>query len=132
MVQHALPLTAAALAKAEGGITMRAWHAAALALVGWYLMVPPMSAGPAGSVGFVNENAPLKDWTQYLAFGSAQMCKAASRDLRKSVLRDCLVEQKYFGDFARNPDQEAAASSLVAEMARSNCIASDDPRLEEK
>jgi hypothetical protein len=108
---------------------MRLRHAAALALVGWYLMVPPMSSGPAGSVGFVNENAPLTDWTQYLAFGSPEMCKAAIRDLRKSVLRDCLVEQKYAGGFARNPNQEAAACSLVAAMARSNCIASDDPRL---
>jgi hypothetical protein len=91
-------------------------------------MVPPMSNGPA-PWGFVNENAPLKDWAQYLAFDTLEMCKAASRDLRQSALRDCLVEQKYPDGFARNPNQEAAACSFVAEMARSDCIASDDPRL---
>ena len=55
---------------------MRIWHAVALALVGWYLMVPPMSTGPA-PWDFVNENAPMKDWTRYLAFDTPEMCKAA-------------------------------------------------------
>jgi hypothetical protein len=47
-------------------------HAAALALVGWYLMTPP--AAPSG--GYDNA-APLGKWFVYGGYDSAQECEGA-------------------------------------------------------
>jgi mono/diheme cytochrome c family protein len=46
-------------------------HAAALALVGWYLMVPLNNAGQ------VDPHAPLSSWHQWSAYDTAAQCEAA-------------------------------------------------------
>jgi len=48
-------------------------RAAALALVGWYLMVPPLSHD-----GGVDDEAPLSKWFVLDRFDSAAKCKRAS------------------------------------------------------
>ena len=81
-------------------------HAAALALVGWYLMVPPISRQ-----GEFLDNAPLSKWTLLDSMDSASDCNAeASRsDMRsKSEIR-------------RN-----------VKIDHSKCMASDDPSLKEQ
>jgi hypothetical protein len=41
-------------------VGMKLRHAAALALVGWYLMAPPMSSWPG--TPWIDPNAPLSKW----------------------------------------------------------------------
>jgi hypothetical protein len=43
-------------------------HPAALALVGWYLLAPPLYKGE------VDEKAPLKEWTVLRSFGTVTEC----------------------------------------------------------
>jgi hypothetical protein len=50
---------------------MNPCHAASLALVGWYLMMPPW-----GKV-----NAPLSEWVVYQSFDSAEVCAVARKAL---------------------------------------------------
>ena len=52
-------------------------HAAALALVGWYLMVPPATA-PNGTKGAkLMTDAPLSRWFMHGSFDSAKQCEEA-------------------------------------------------------
>jgi hypothetical protein len=59
-------------------------HAAALALVGWYLMVPPFTAQRAGPVD-VDDQAPLSKWTIAGSFDTAEQCRDYDRFFRKQV-----------------------------------------------
>jgi hypothetical protein len=52
---------------------MKLCHAAAVALVGWYLMLPPVR--PDGSV---NANAPLLKWKTSKTYDTADDRKKAS------------------------------------------------------
>ena len=47
-------------------------HAAALALVGWYLMVPPAERGGKQ----LDYHAPLSTWSIMQSFDTAQSCEA--------------------------------------------------------
>src|SRR5258708_29897532 len=49
---------------------MKSHHAAALALVGWYLMVPPLGDGLKH-----NDNAPLRLWKIEESFDTAAECR---------------------------------------------------------
>ena len=48
---------------------MNARHAATLALVGWYLMLPPIGLG-----GLPNEEAPLLKWHTIASYDTAPQC----------------------------------------------------------
>jgi hypothetical protein len=69
--------------KEEGKIKPR--HTAALALVGWYLMVPPLSADGTRIV----ENLPLSKWDAVLPFDNAEhrsnTAKAIIDDITKKA-----------------------------------------------
>ena len=85
-------------------------HAAALALVGWYLMSPPFDA----SLKKPDLDAPLAKWSQIGSFDTAQECN---------------------GQEAYNLKQAHAArvTGLLLETDEAaQCIASDDPRLKGK
>jgi|HubBroStandDraft_6_1064221.scaffolds.fasta_scaffold555207_4 hypothetical protein len=88
---------------------MKPRHAAALALVGWYLMCPPLCTSDwngketsCGSDGF-NYDAPLDRWFK------------ASEPPEFKSLRKC----------------EISAAERSSEVL-CKCVASDDPRLKEK
>ena len=88
-------------------------RAAALALVGWYLMVPPIELSPRGERAF-NLYAPLSQWYRWDFYQTARDCWEVDRDLflrSQSVLRI-------------DPMDDA-----VNEYLEAPCIASDDPRL---
>jgi hypothetical protein len=81
-------------------------HAAALALVVWYLMVPPDSAK---APHYADTEAPLARWT--------------GREDYFDTLKSC---EKTLAELQNNErDKE-----LI--WASSKCIASDDPRLKSK
>jgi hypothetical protein len=49
---------------------MKLRHAAALALVGWYLMMPPLRGG-----GKPDDQAPISAWTVFRKFDSTAACQ---------------------------------------------------------
>jgi hypothetical protein len=97
---------------------MKLRHAAALALVGWYLMLPPVTSGHR-----VNAEAPLSQWERssgtYDVVGECQGAIAKLRHVR-TPLR-LMVDDKI-----HTPEV------LARQFASATCIASDDPRLKRK
>ena len=92
---------------------MKPRHAVALALIGWYLMVPPTK-----DANHIDPSVPLPKWVVLRAFDTAAACNDAQDQLRYRVSRLNLQIPV------------ASAASEAAEF--SQCIASDDPRLKEK
>ena len=90
-------------------------HAAALALVGWYLMVPPPYSERARSL------LPLSEWSIYKTFESADACTFFREDVATGMLQDAPP------DFVVQFD-----SSFMNIFQQAECVASDDPRLKEK
>jgi hypothetical protein len=92
-------------------------HAAALALVGWYLMIPPKLGVNSKDQIYV-ESAPFSRWQMSESFDTAKECQEAARALAR-------------------PEQSAAEAgqrpSLESfRLVYAKCIATDDPRLKEK
>ncbi|HEY6420007.1 MAG TPA: hypothetical protein VIX59_13470 [Candidatus Binataceae bacterium] len=114
-------------------------HAAALVLVGWYLMMPPTT--PSGKP---NPGASLSQWTQADDFDTADACHK-DREHRLAVAAKLLdkVQQQMeaLPDTGNQPLSKVApdvyqmdvkASVLALENYASRCVATDDPRLKEK
>jgi hypothetical protein len=114
-------------------------HAAALALVGWYLMVPqPDAPGRAPNV-----NAPLSQWNQMGAFDSASNCEK-ERESRRRLAVKALDEVQQEIDAVPDSTQPLVkvapkvaqdsvdVSSFAIGIEASRCVASDDPRLRKK
>jgi hypothetical protein len=93
-------------------------HAAALALIGWYLMVPPPVVHNRLPVDL---EAPLSDWRLFSTHDSAAECmqglvafyKAAKAELRA------------------NPGDDSDRTRFY-QLENSQCVASDDARLKKK
>jgi hypothetical protein len=86
---------------------MKVRHAAALALIGWYLMVPPLHKGE------VDEKAPLKEWTVHL--GTVTECSQwLSVLLNKAAL------------------DPATRTVVKHRLLAASCMSTDDPRLKKK
>lgn len=79
---------------------MKLRHAAALALAGWYLMIPPKN----------HTDAPISERSEFAAYDTAKECEDAKRRLTEDVAA---------GRLHVSP----------AQIAWSDCLASDDPRL---
>jgi hypothetical protein len=110
--------------------SMKSRHAAALALVGWYLMLPPI-VNPAYP-GRVAPTAPISHWYFYnerkgaegarltqqnaLVFGSEEACKAKLMHQREIMHKLATVVH-----------HDMAASLALWDNAI--CIGTDDPRL---
>jgi hypothetical protein len=103
---------------------MKPRHAAALALVGWYLMVPPDSTVPHS----VDSAAPISRWSIITNFESADTCKQALTELQNKngdpAKLDATGRLRRFQK--RQPADPALARARVDHTA---CIATDDPRL---
>jgi hypothetical protein len=90
-------------------------HAAALALVGWYLMVPPFDAN----------QTPLGKWHIVKVLDSAKQCQSE---------RDSLVftaEQELKSNRGLAYDTKSKGTEYFDATA-AQCIATHDPRLNEK
>jgi hypothetical protein len=85
---------------------MQPRHTAALALVGWYLMIPPMRGQE------ILDHSPLSKW------------QVGEED-------DSKVEcENTIEDYTKNAEQ-VTDPGTVAEYTRGRCMASDDPRLKD-
>ncbi|MDO8431390.1 MAG: hypothetical protein Q7S58_03170 [Candidatus Binatus sp.] len=91
---------------------MKSRHAAALTLVGWYLMMPPADT----KVGLLLD-APFSDWRVVESFDTAAECKASLKAKRNGV---------------KIPEVSKNWPNDVPTVAFWECIATDDPRLKSK
>lgn len=97
---------------------MTLYRAAALALLGWYLMVPPT----IGDSHEVNRTAPLSQWTIWRSFPRIEGCETAKDRVHKQA-------------FARLTQMDATAHrsrrnrESFCVMCQAQCVADDDPRL---
>jgi len=86
--------------------------AAALALVGWYLMLPPMLGG------HTDTSAPLNSWRMIGSFDAAIECR--------KVLEDSIREaEKALTDPHLLPFTRTASLQFLDAA----CVSTDDPRL---
>jgi hypothetical protein len=91
-------------------------HTAALALVGWYLIVPPETMQARDYL------VPRAEWQKLGVFDDADKCMTAKRRIAKYAnddqkKRNCL-------------DTDSSAACLADRAAaNSECMADDDPRL---
>jgi hypothetical protein len=92
-------------------------HAAALALVGWYLIEPPFTRLPNGLYD-ARTDAPLSEWNHVFSFDEASLCETA-RSIRVNFAKQDATKKPQSSDEAF-----MAAIGLYCE-----CIATDDPRL---
>jgi hypothetical protein len=105
---------------------MKARHAAALALIGWYLMAPPLIKGGHDTYT-VYRSAPLSEWIFEESFDSAVQCRQGILD-NISGNRNAAV---LAGECAATPGTPCN-TPLLDSAVLAKCIASDDPRLKEK
>src|ERR1700687_5706238 len=95
---------------------MKSRHAAALALVGWYLMAPATTCEPKPCHV---ENYSIGNWGSLGSFDTAEAC-TAKLDAQRAL--NC----------AGNPDPPGFPSwekSGCDSWSQAQCIATDDPRL---
>jgi hypothetical protein len=95
-------------------------HAVALALEGWYLMVPPYVNRK------LNTDAPLSNWEVYVATDSADKCEDSKIETLKMLGRE-----KITGKDSAVTERGAKAIAMGFQLSHAQCIASDDPRLKE-
>jgi hypothetical protein len=96
-------------------VIMNPRHAAARALVGWYLMTPPPMSEPERA----GLSEPLGGWNIESSYDTATECTAA---------REALI-QKGFTNFKPDAPVDSGASLMFALFRAAQCIATDDPRL---
>jgi hypothetical protein len=82
---------------------------AALALLGWYLMLPPrVGTAPNG----IDDHAPLSRWFAYSSHDAAHECEGAK--------------------FLNREGHKSLDDPMHRAFEQAQCIATDDPRLKEK
>jgi hypothetical protein len=105
---------------------VKARHAAALALVGWYLMIPPIE-GTA-----VNRAALLSKWNNKGSFDNASTCTTelqVSQDQARKSYEHPEIEKQPKG-WNMPPDVwRLWVKTTSTQFLAAICIASDDPRL---
>jgi len=84
-------------------------HTATLALVGWYLMIPPRTGHDQQTF---DDHAPLASWFVFSAYDAAHECEGAK--------------------FLNHEGHKQSGDPMKAAMDSAQCIATDDPRLKEK
>jgi len=93
-------------------------HAAALSLMTWFLMVPPLIPNS----GEVNKSAPLSQWIKRRAFPHSEGCEAAKERLRKTGLANQTEADAMGRRGSHNPEFHCV-------VCQAQCVAEDDPRL---
>ena len=100
-------------------------HFAALAFVGWYLMMPPNSTRYPHEV---DADVPLPRWTIVTSFDTDDSCEKALTDLQNNEQDPITLDKT--GKLKRLQKNDAALGKARALNAA--CIASDDIRLKGK
>jgi hypothetical protein len=108
---------------------MKHRHAAALALVGWYMMVPPFS--DTAPYANVNSEAPISCWDQTgKEFASQAICEEFIKKAKGDSRSDPNLRKNFERKFGKFGGPSWGQMLLVLESAR--CVSTDDPRLKAK
>jgi hypothetical protein len=114
---------------------MKVRHAAALTLVGWYLMLPPTD----GTGRFrLNLDAPIARWEIDTGFDTARECEQQkildSNDYVHLYSEPKLkhLTEVLEGKLPAESNAEFGVAQAFQRKAFEKCVASDDPRLNEK
>jgi hypothetical protein len=100
---------------------MRSRHAAALALVAWYLlMVPPDHPELTDRVEWTSK-VPIRDWQIVQRFNASSACEKRKHE----IISDAIHAIKADAEAKRT----AAVLSDYAISNNATCISRDDPRL---
>jgi hypothetical protein len=113
-------------------------HAAALALVGWYLMVPPFSKIDQWGHPHADPGAPLAKWHFYNE--SRDFTHGQAHALEFRTYDECERQRKglYDGWFGTEGHQglkniiqwdSSAIDARTEVVVNEKCVATDDPRL---
>jgi hypothetical protein len=106
---------------------LRYGHAAALALVGWYLIVPPDSTVPHS----VDSAGPISRWSIVTDFESAANCKQALAELQSKNGDPAKLDRT--GRLWRFQKRQPADPELAgAPVEHAACVATGNPQLKEK
>jgi hypothetical protein len=105
---------------------MKARHRTALAIVVWYLMIPPI-----GADNRVDAHASLSKWRKGVGFESEKQCD----DSLKDAIQNPMTTAEY--QAAAKATRKAkmrpiSKSEMTRRTAESQCVAGDDPRLKAK
>jgi hypothetical protein len=93
---------------------MKLRHAATLALVGWYFMIPPLDDKHNPQT-----DLPISQWWQHQAFDSAKECE----DSKDAYMR------KYESNSKKDEKAKAFWVGMMGSVVQGFCVATDDPRL---
>ena len=102
-------------------------HAAALALVGWYLLIPPVFSAMGNHPRAFNDlNASLNRWDIQASFESDTSCEKEKERIRN----EAPLRLKFAHE---HPDQDQNGNIVAVAEAwqRAECVATHDPRLKE-
>jgi hypothetical protein len=101
-------------------------HAAALALVGCYLMTPPLN-----DAGLPDTDAPITSWHNEMSFNSAHDCEEGKITLPVKKIEGLKRIEKDQAKIPKgNPQLFDQYSSWTRRaLAVAKCIGTDDPRL---
>jgi hypothetical protein len=104
---------------------MKPRHAAVLALLGWYLLIPPVFS-PMGEHprAFNDLNAPMNRWDIWASFESQAACEKEKERIRNEApLRIRFAHER--------PDQDLNGNILAVAQAwqLAECVATGDLRL---
>jgi hypothetical protein len=111
---------------------MKHRHAAAFALVGWYLIAPPI--GDTNVIS-VNKNAPLAKWEILESYDTARECereKIVEWTNSMRVSKNKRLDDVVYGRRVPQSDGERLLAETTVKEMTCECVASDDPRLKEK
>jgi hypothetical protein len=106
---------------------MKPRHAAALALVGWYLMMPPQDLRVPGDE--IEETAPLSRWIMAGSYDSADECAAVQSKLLSGMSPSETAKVK--ADLKKH-GKEWSGELYKKRVYASQCISTDDPRLKDR
>jgi hypothetical protein len=110
-------------------------HAAALTLVGWYLMTPgvtrPTKTSPSH---MLDPSVPFSLWIVNSVFDSAESCNVAHDALNRQALKafEDMKTEAGHRVLQDEPDHGAGTIALFKADTWAQCIATDDPRLKEE
>ena len=111
---------------------MKPRHAAALGLVGWFLMMPPIAdrAYDISQPRVIEGSASFSDWVIKRAYDTAEECEKAREELRNRSLPIVSKRTRSKHEDANGTERIQTIDNLQNLTTR--CIAPDDPRLNPK
>jgi hypothetical protein len=106
---------------------MKLRHAAAIALVGWYLMVPPLQRGVCcGLIAYGDPSIQIAKWQTLRVFTTQAECEQSTyKEVRKRTAAAHQLAKAYGLSDRLEKEWKVAGT-------QAKCITSDDPRLKGK